>query len=64
MRLKQNPNARELVDSDGIKHYYCALCSMGLPDIQDIPKFTDSHGKTIYFCCERCKKNALRLLKH
>ena len=64
MRLKHNPNAREYVDSDGVGHYYCALCSMGLPDIQDIPKVIDSHGKTHYFCCDDCKDRYLKTFQH
>ena len=54
MEEKRCPICSEKVRSDATVHHYCGLCSMGLPDIKDLPQHTDTKGRTHIFCCERC----------
>ncbi len=61
MKEKMCPICGKPVRSDALAKKSCKLCGMLIDDSKPQYIYRTNSGKSLYFCCERCRKSYLEI---
>ncbi len=53
---KKCPICDKVLRSDASIKISCALCGMGVPDLEQSFRYETLGGVMLYFCCDKCEK--------